>query len=974
MPVRLKGDENMNIEKEKEKAFIQKRAKAAVISRDFALAARLYKNLLKDDSGNIGLLSALGSLYVKTGDDKKALFYYEQIRALSSNNFEALNSMGGIYRRLQKYDESITVLQQALSLGLNDAQVYYNLGFTYRSMGAYDEAIECFKTVIDENSNDVLAYNHLGAIYALRRDHQKAVAAYRRGLQVDPNHPVLQFNLAKSYEALQDDKKAGAAYEAALRAKPGWLEAVRDYSELLLRHHKTKDAADLVKKSILLYPDDIGIQNLLGHIYLKQYDYDSAMQTFEKACRIDGNNTNVLTGLAEAYEKNDKAKDAVEVMMKAEQVQPDDTAITRQYAHALLSADDSGTAAAKIKKAYDKNKNDVQTLDLYGQYYICRNEDDKANLVYSKINKIDSSYDEYKKEASGRYKQTGRLDKARRTLEQYLSKHPEDPAGLIALAGLDEASGDIPAALADYNEAIRHDQYNVLAHLAARRLSGVVDDINEQHRKDQEIAGDENNEREIVMDVPEEKEPEVVPVQESDQNDELFDFDSMGDSLLKEDDEQDPFALSDEEDEENEEDDDPRGLDKLIPADQPIDLSGNEKDNQENAQDILDGAAGPAGTADQPVSGTADDGFGAENIEEDPDHGLQDQHPLQSEPQESEPVPDSDAGEHLSEPSDDIPASEEEPEMPDPSAVPAQQNTPLQPEKHTAPQASASQYPDVSGDSLREIAAAMNRTNAAGDFAMATAQRTYDAAEHAARRAWDAARQAADSAQSADDAVDHINKMSSDTVMKAAQAAVQKVHEAAEAAAAKLDEKQQNLLQSEETDAGYQELQETTSAESSNADIPERENEVSSADYDAMIDTAAGMLPDIVAMLENKENAEKFMTELELFKKLRILCEYLPLDKKEVFMSSRTRLLLDYVIAKLSGEPGLMATAAELRKTKLVSRFLETDRDRAPHAGISGRPLARIVIADMRSMIQDLSDAHLAKALDDCAVEALRTL
>ncbi|HAH61959.1 MAG TPA: hypothetical protein DCL73_07660, partial [Treponema sp.] len=118
----------MNLEKEKEKAFVQKRAKAAVISRDFALAARLYKSLLREDSGNIGLLSALGSLYVKAGDDKKALLYYEQIRTLSPNSFEALNSMGGIYRRLQRYDESINVLQQALELGLNDTQVNYNLG------------------------------------------------------------------------------------------------------------------------------------------------------------------------------------------------------------------------------------------------------------------------------------------------------------------------------------------------------------------------------------------------------------------------------------------------------------------------------------------------------------------------------------------------------------------------------------------------------------------------------------------------------------------------------------------------------------------------------------------------------------------------------------------------------------------------------------------------------------------------------
>lgn len=1027
----------MNLEKEKEKAFVQKRAKAAVISRDFALAARLYKSLLREDSGNIGLLSALGSLYVKAGDDKKALLYYEQIRTLSPNSFEALNSMGGIYRRLQRYDESINVLQQALELGLNDTQVNYNLGFTYRSMGAYDEATECFESVIDENPNDVLAYNHLGAIYALRREHRKAVAVYKRGLQVDPNHPILQLNLAKSYEALHDDTEAAAAYEAALRAKPGWLEAIRNYTELLLRHHKTKDAADLVNKSIVLYPDDVGIRNLLGHIYLKQYDYDSAVQTFEKARRLDGSDADVLSGLADAYEKSGKVKSASEVMKKAEQEQPDDAAVARQYAHVLLSADDAGTAAAKIKKAYDKNRNDVQTLDLCGQYYICRDEDDRADRVYSRINKIDTSYEEYKKEASGRYKQRGRLDKARRYLEQYLTKHPEDSAALIALAGIDEASGNAAAALEDYHKALKYDQYNVLARREAQRLGDIINETNRQRKENQNASADENNGLEIVMDVPEEEQLNPAPVsgQDSEQEEEPFDFDMMGDSLLKEDDEQDPFALSDKEDDENEAGEEPQGLDRLIPADQPLDQTGNTKDNPENTQDIFDGmpdnfgsessqpeASGQESSGDEDLSvpGAADDGFGTENIDEEPEREIQPQAPApaaqpevqqfpspsappesendsapDSQPWErSEPdsrQPESEAGgdidESLSDFTGDTSATdsgsaEQQPDTgesfssDDASAAggetpaeqegtPVLQEMPAEPETRGEP-AAARQQADLSDDALDRIAAALDRTNAANDSALSAAQETYHAAQRAAERAWDAAERAADSARGAGDAVEYINNKTEDAAAKAAESAIQKVREAAEKAAAELAEKQQDLLHADDETAS-----EDTDV-TAFGQVPS--DEAVPSDYDEMIDKAAGILPEIVTMLEKKENTGKFTTELELFKKLRALCEYLPLDKKEVFMSSRTRLLLDYVIAKLSGQPGLMATAEELRRTKLLSAIFPPDDDISASGGTPDRQLARTVIENMREMVQDLPDAYLAKALDDCAADALKTL
>lgn len=970
----------MNLEKEKEKAFILKRAKAAVISRDFALAARLYKNLLKNDPGSIALLSALGSLYVKSGDDKKALLYYEQMRTLSPDNFEALNSMGGIYRRLQRYDESINVLQQALGLGLDDAQVNYNLGFTYRSMGAYDEATECFESVIDENPGDVLAYNHLGVIYALRKEYQKAVSVYKRGLQVDPNHPILQLNLAKSYEALHDDSEAASAYEAALRAKPGWLEAVRNYTELLLRHHKTKEAADLVKKSIILYPDDIGIQNLLGHIYLKQYDYASAVQTFEKAGKLDGANLNVLRGLAEAFEKSDEVKSAEEVIKKAEELQPEDTAVTRQYAHILLSADNTESAAAKIKKAYDKSKNDVQTLDLYGQYYICRNEDDKADLVYNKINKLDASYEEYKKEAAGRYKQKGRLDKARRYLEQYLEKHPQDPAGLIALARLEEAAGNTAAALEDYHKVLKYDRYNVLARGEAQRLGDIINETNRRTQEKNKTFNDENSGLEIVMDTPEEEISDSTPAEDQNQEpeEEPFDFDAMGDSLLKEDDEQDPFAFSDKEDDENESDEKQEGLDQLIPADQPIDQSEKEND----VPDILDGTPESSDSADPSVPGSVDDGFGMENIEEEP--ARQVLQPAVSpfvqpeQPQNYGNVPEQQpyagSGAEKNDPyrtaGDSSPDSSSDMKSPETTRT-SGSGEPEKYEEPTEPQ----HEPVLSDSGLDEIAAAPDGANESGDPALASARRTYDAAQRAAERAWNAAQMAADSAQGADNAVEYINSKTEEAAMKAAEAAIQKIQEAAEKASGELAENQMEQV-SEAcpcTDVPAP-PEETQSADDGGLNAGTGERTEESDDYDAMIDEAAGVLPDIVAMLEKRENAEKFTTELELFRKLRALCEYLPLDKKEAFMSSRTRLLLDYVIAKLSGRPGLIATAGELRKTGLLSGLFPPDDDMAACSGMPDKELARTVIENMRVMVQDLPDAYLAKALDDCAVEALGTL
>ena len=82
------------------------KAQNAVLSHDWGTAARLYKEMLKSDENNIIYLKALGSVYVKSGEDEKAIPYYEKITNIYPHDVEAMNSLGAIYRRIKKYDRN----------------------------------------------------------------------------------------------------------------------------------------------------------------------------------------------------------------------------------------------------------------------------------------------------------------------------------------------------------------------------------------------------------------------------------------------------------------------------------------------------------------------------------------------------------------------------------------------------------------------------------------------------------------------------------------------------------------------------------------------------------------------------------------------------------------------------------------------------------------------------------------------------
>ncbi len=242
------------------------RARQAALARDFVLATRLYRQLLRNDRNNVSLLTELGNLFIKSGNDEQALPVFKRIAELDKKNLDVYITLGGIYRRLKKYDESVAVLEQSLLIDEDNPQILYNLGFTYKIMGDTENAISFFEDTIDRNPDDVLAYNHIGTIYADQDEHEKAIQYYLRGLNVDANHPVLLMNLAKSYEATGEYKKACEAYAHALRSRPFWTDVIEDYSYLLVKLNRADDAYILVSRAVNANPKDEKLRANLEYV------------------------------------------------------------------------------------------------------------------------------------------------------------------------------------------------------------------------------------------------------------------------------------------------------------------------------------------------------------------------------------------------------------------------------------------------------------------------------------------------------------------------------------------------------------------------------------------------------------------------------------------------------------------------------------------------------------------------------------
>lgn len=863
-----------------DKEIVLRRAKNAVISRDFNLAIRLYKSLLQEDVKNIEYLSALGNLYMKNNDDEKALPYFQQILTFYPNNFEAMNSMGGIYRRMGRYQESIEILQKALETKINPAQVNYNLGFTYKLMKNYSDAIDAFENVIAVNPTDVLAYNHLGTIYAAQNNHEKAVATYKRGLQIDPNHPIIQFNLAKSLEAMHDDTSAIQAYDAALRAKPGWQEAVIEYAKLLLNHRKTRLAGELVQNAIGLHPQDFGLYAQMGQILMRQSNFKKAASSFEIANRLVSGNAENLKNLAEAFEKLGKKEEAVLTIKKAESVEPEDEKIKKSAASIFLTAEKYREAAEVIRQLGSANKNDCETLDLAGQYSILIGRNDSAQNFASKIKKIDPDYVIYLYSFASRFFQKGNLEAAKENVKAFIDENMKNIPAWLLLGQIDEKLGNSEEALDDFSTAVAFDPNNFLAEKLAKELGNKID--SEKTSRDEKKPDDSalSGSQEISLD---------------------------------------EFGFGDDENAASEE----KSLETHEPApDEPENSNGSagpedstEDLKVEDKTDVLALDEKSALFEDGEKDSESDDEISLDEIDKNTDEFKEDEEIL--------PEPEENAA--LNEPEDSA----------------EKQADDLKPEEFKTQ--------EENGASKIEIKAEPAKSS-----------ETTPAAEKnaPAERAEPSESERAEPSESVGQA-----ELAEPTEQTEPAEQTEPTEKTA-------GSEQETEIPEEIPPYGDSEHSEDLPDEKDSfaPDAAAERKEAETA-YETLMSQVSDVLPKLSSFIDSSEEEAKFQKEIELFKRLRQFGEQLPFEQRAKFLAGRVRLLLDYIIARLSGRPGLLRTASEVRRQNNIQ---EKDMQIAIN-GNNRRDIIN-VLKDMENLTFYLGDKNLSKALIVVAEEVVDKL
>lgn len=263
----------------------------------------------------------LVSVYENLGDLEGLAAYLRERIAGAPGDVEFRALLGETYLRMKRYGDAEAEYTAILERDPGRIATYERLIDLHERANDKEKVVETYEKLIAAYPAEPDYLRRLGQFQLLNGDAERAKETWRRSLAAGRT-PERLARLASWYDEFDFLEDAAETYEEAIAAKPNrewsyqlastyvamnrtddarrtWLSIVEgdaatsgEYAEvgaILETHGFDDDARELYEKAIGLAPDNFEFQYSLAKLLLRQEEYDSALDVFDRLAEQDEN-------------------------------------------------------------------------------------------------------------------------------------------------------------------------------------------------------------------------------------------------------------------------------------------------------------------------------------------------------------------------------------------------------------------------------------------------------------------------------------------------------------------------------------------------------------------------------------------------------------------------------------------------------------------------------------------------------------
>ena len=278
----------------------------------FEEAAAEYEILSEEQPDDFGIYRELGELYLQLEDENRAKTIYQRMIDRDPDNAGTHLTLAEIYADHEWIDDAVAAYEKTISLASENLDYVEYFGEFYFHRGDREKTVETWNRMVTGDRASAENYGRLAQLLDTKNFRAEAILASQKAVELAPGEYRYREALARRLMENKNYKEALAEYtEAAkLAPTPFFVERMTDQQiEIYRRQGVLAEKIDELEAS----PESFEQQKQLAKMYLKLGNVTNALEILIQAKGLKPDDVQINRWLVELYTKGGRRDEAVTV-------------------------------------------------------------------------------------------------------------------------------------------------------------------------------------------------------------------------------------------------------------------------------------------------------------------------------------------------------------------------------------------------------------------------------------------------------------------------------------------------------------------------------------------------------------------------------------------------------------------------------------------------------------------------------------
>ena len=422
-----------------------------------------YQNKLETTPNDPELIGLQAAAYVKNQQLDAGIAAYRKGLELAPTDTELRLNLIATLRSAEKFEDAAAEYEMLSEQQPDDFGIYRELGKLYLQRKDEDKVKATYQRMIDQDPENASTYLILAEIYTGHEWMEAAVTSYEKAISLAPDNLDYIEYFGEFYFRQGDREKAIETWHRMVAGEKGVAENYDRLAQLLDTKALATEALIASHKAVALMPDAYRYREALGKRLMKDKQYDAALTAYTEAVRLAPNEffaEQMDDQRIEIYRRQGTLADqiaAVEMALEKPEISAADLFVNqKKLAKMYLKLKNTPYALEMLLKAKALRPDDVPVNRWLAEIYVNQGRRDAANARYAHLTDIDkANAREYYTNIARIHLKAVDLEAAKTAAKQAVAHNPRNPEGYQLLAEIEKQAGNYDNAINNLKHAIR---------------------------------------------------------------------------------------------------------------------------------------------------------------------------------------------------------------------------------------------------------------------------------------------------------------------------------------------------------------------------------------------------------------------------------------------------------------------------------------------------------------------------------------